>query len=154
MERTLIILKPSAVARGLIGEIVSRLEKKGLSFVGLKMMQLSDTLLEQHYSHLAHKPFFASIKASMKRTPVVVACVQGKDSVAVVRQLAGVTNGREAAPGTIRGDFSMSVSENIIHASDSPENALIEINRFFHPEEIFEYRCVLSEVLYAPDETI
>jgi nucleoside-diphosphate kinase len=152
MQRTLIILKPSAVLKGLIGEVLSRLEKKGLRFVGVKMMQLSDSLLEQHYAHLIDKPFFASIRNSMKRTPVVVVCVEGKDSVAVVRQLAGVTNGREAAPGTIRGDFSMSITENIIHASDSPENALIEINRFFQPEEIFDYQSILNEVIYTSDE--
>jgi len=154
MERTLIILKPSAIERGLIGEVVSRFEKKGLFFVGMKMMQLNDLLLDQHYAHLADKPFFPPIKASMKRTPVVVGCLEGKDSVRVVRQLAGVTNGRDAAPGTIRGDYSMSVLENIIHAYDSVENAQTEINRFFTPEEIFTYELVTHPVLYAPDEIL
>jgi nucleoside-diphosphate kinase len=152
MEKTLIILKPSTIERGLTGEIISRFEKKGLFFVGLKMMQLNDLLLDEHYAHLADKPFFPPIKASMMRTPVVVGCLEGKDCVRVVRQLTGVTNGRDAAPGTIRGDYSMSVLENIIHASDSIESAQTEINRFFKPEEIFTYELAVHPVLYAPDE--
>ncbi len=152
MERTLIILKPSAVERGIVGEIISRFEKKGLYFTGLKMMQLTDEVLVQHYSHLADKPFFPSIKASMKRTPVIIGIVEGKDSVRVVRQMAGVTNGRDAVPGTIRGDYSMSQLENIIHASDSIESAQTEINRFFQPEEIFTYQLAVTPVLYTADE--
>jgi nucleoside-diphosphate kinase len=152
MERTLIILKPSTIERGLIGEVISRFEKKGLFFVGLKMMQLTDQLLDEHYAHLADKPFFPPIKASMKRTPVIVGCIEGKECVRIVRQLTGVTNGRDAAPGTIRGDFSMSVLENIIHASDSIENAQTEIKRFFAPEEIYTYQLTVHPVLYAPDE--
>jgi len=152
MERTLIILKPSAVERGIVGEIISRFEKKGLYFTGLKMMQLTDEVLVQHYSHLADKPFFPSIKASMKRTPVIIGIVEGKDSVRVVRQMAGVTNGRDAVPGTIRGDYSMSKLENIIHASDSIESAQTEINRFFQPEEIFTYQLAVTPVLYTADE--
>ena len=152
MERTLIILKPSAVERGIVGEVISRFEKKGLYFTGLKMMQLTDEVLVQHYSHLADKPFFPSIKASMKRTPVIIGIVEGKDSVRVVRQMAGVTNGRDAVPGTIRGDYSMSKLENIIHASDSIESAQTEINRFFQPEEIFTYQLAVTPVLYTADE--
>ena len=152
MERTLIILKPSALERGILGEVISRFEKKGLYFTGLKMMQLTDEVLVQHYSHLADKPFFPSIKASMKRTPVIIGIVEGKDSVRVVRQMAGVTNGRDAVPGTIRGDYSMSKLENIIHASDSIESAQTEINRFFQPEEIFTYQLAVTPVLYTADE--
>ncbi|MDP4202186.1 MAG: nucleoside-diphosphate kinase [Bacteroidota bacterium] len=154
MERTLIILKPSTLERGIIGEVISRFEKKGLYFTGLKMMQLSDEILVEHYSHLADKPFFPSITASMKRTPVIVGIVEGKDSIRVVRQMTGVTNGREAAPGTIRGDYSMSRLENIIHASDSPESAQTEINRFFSPEEIFSYLLAVTPVLYTSDELL
>ncbi|GAT62403.1 nucleoside-diphosphate kinase [Paludibacter jiangxiensis] len=154
MERTLIILKPSALERGILGEVISRFEKKGLYFTGLKMMQLSDDILVEHYSHLADKPFFPSITASMKRTPVIIGIVEGKDSIRVVRQMTGVTNGREAAPGTIRGDYSMSRLENIIHASDSPESALTEINRFFSPEEIFSYQLAVTPVLYTSDELL
>lgn len=154
MEKTLIILKPSTLERGIIGEVISRFEKKGLYFAGLKMIQLEDDILNQHYAHLADKPFFPTIKASMKRTPVIVGIVEGKDSVRVVRQMAGVTNGREAAPGTIRGDYSMSMTENIIHASDSIESAQTEINRFFHPEEIFMYQLAVTPVLYTPSELL
>ncbi|MBP1639913.1 MAG: Nucleoside-diphosphate kinase [Bacteroidetes bacterium] len=152
MEKTLIILKPSTIERCIVGEIISRFEKKGLYFTGLKMMQLTDELLVQHYSHLADKPFFPSIKASMKRTPVIIGIIEGKDSVRVVRQMAGVTIGRDAAPGTIRGDYSMSRLENIIHASDSIESAQTEINRFFQPEEIFAYQLTVTPVLYTADE--
>ncbi len=154
MERTLIILKPSALERGILGEVISKFEKKGLYFTGLKMMQLSDEILVEHYSHLADKPFFPSITASMKRTPVLVGIVEGKDSIRVVRQMTGVTNGREAAPGTIRGDYSMSRLENIIHASDSAESALTEINRFFSSEEIFSYQLAVTPVLYTSDELL
>lgn len=154
MERTLIILKPSALERGILGEVISRFEKKGLYFTGLKMMQLSDEILVQHYSHLVDKPFFPSITASMKRTPVIIGIVEGKDSIRVVRQMTGVTNGRDADPGTIRGDYSMSRLENIIHASDSIESAQTEINRFFNPEEIFSYQLAVTPVLYTSDELL
>lgn len=154
MEQTLIILKPSAIERGIIGEIISRFEKKGLFFTGLKMMQLSDDVLVQHYAHLTEKPFFPVIKASMKRTPVIVGIIKGKDCVRVVRQMVGVTNGRDAATGTIRGDYSMSHLENIVHASDSVESARAEINRFFNQEENFSYELAATPVLYAPDEIL
>jgi nucleoside-diphosphate kinase len=152
MERTLILLKPCAIERAIMGEILSRIEKKGLLIVGIKMLQLSDALLDQHYAHLADKPFFPIIKESMQRTPVVALCVQGKEAVQVIRQMAGVTNGRNAAPGTIRGDYSMSVMENIIHASDTFENAQTEINRFFTANELFNYQTLPTTSLYAPDE--
>jgi nucleoside-diphosphate kinase len=152
MERTLILLKPCAIERAIMGEILSRIEKKGLLIVGIKMLQLSDALLDQHYAHLADKPFFPIIKASMQRTPVVALCVQGKEAVQVIRQMAGVTNGRNAAPGTIRGDYSMSVMENVIHASDTIENAQTEINRFFTANELFNYQTLLTTSLYAPEE--
>lgn len=154
MEETLIILKPSTIERGLIGEIISRFEKKGLILTGLKMMELSDEVLVEHYSHLADLPFFSSIKASMKRTPVIAGIIKGKDSVRVVRQMVGPTNGRDALPGTIRGDYCMSRSENIIHASDSIESAQTEINRFFKPEEKFTYQLAVTPVLYASDEVL
>ncbi len=152
MEKTLIILKPSAVQRGLIGEVTQKFEKKGLQVCGMKMMQLEDEILNEHYAHLAHLPFFQRIKDSMMASPVVVCCLQGKDAVKVVRSMTGVTNGREAAPGTIRGDYSMSIQENIIHASDSVETANIELKRFFKDEEIFEYTLNSMNFLYAGNE--
>lgn len=152
MEQTLVILKPSAVGRGIMGEVISRFERKGLIIAGMKMIKLNDQVLDEHYAHLLDRPFFSRIKASMMATPVVVMCVKGKDAVQVVRAMTGVTNGRNAAPGTIRGDYSMSGQENIVHASDSVENAKIELDRFFAPEEIFDYTPTGFNYLYASDE--
>jgi len=152
MEKTLIIFKPSAIQREIVGEILSRFEKKGLQIVGIKMMQLSDEKLADHYAHLVSKPFYRSIKDSMQKSPVIVMCLQGLECVEVVRKMVGETNGRKSAPGTIRGDFSVSNQENIIHASDSVENAQKEIARFFSEEELFEYRKSSFDYLYASDE--
>lgn len=151
MERTLILLKPCTVQRRLVGEIINRIERKGLRIVGMKMMQLSDGLLNEHYAHLADRPFFKFVKDSMMAAPVVAMCVEGRDAVEVVRNITGATNGRKAAPGTIRGDYSMSGQENIVHASDSADNASIEIGRFFRSEELFEYADPLTQYLYSPD---
>ena len=152
LEKTLIIFKPCAVQRELVGDVLSRFEKKGLRIAGVKMIQLTDSILAEHYAHLKDRPFFPRIVASMKASPVIVCCLEGLEAVQVVRNLVGVTNGRNAAPGTIRGDYSVSGQENIIHASDSVENAKIEINRFFQPEEIFKYTKVNFDFLYANDE--
>lgn len=152
MEETLVILKPSAIGRGIAGEIITRFERKGLIIAGMKMIQLNDALLDEHYAHLVDRPFFPRIKASMMSTPVVVMCVKGKDAVQVVRNMTGVTNGRNANPGTIRGDYSMSGQENIVHASDSVENGKIELARFFKPDEIFDYTPTGLNYLYASDE--
>ncbi len=152
MEQTLVILKPAAVHRHIMGEVISRFEKKGLYITGMKMMQLDETILREHYAHLVDRPFFPWILESMMAAPVVVMCVEGKDAVEVVRLMVGATNGRKALPGTIRGDFSMSGQENIVHASDSPENAAIELKRFFRDGEIFDYLPCALRLLYAPDE--
>lgn len=116
--------------RALAGEIISVFEKKGLQICGMKMIQLTDEVLNEHYAHLSSKPFFQGIKDSMMATPVVALCLKGVDAVAVVRALAGPTNGRNAAPGTIRGTYCMSFQENIVHTSDSPETAAVELKRF------------------------
>lgn len=152
MQKTLVILKPSALQRSLIGEVVARFEKKGLQIVGMKMVSLSDSVLEQHYSHLREKPFFGRIKESMQASPVIVMVLKGLQAVDVVRAMAGATNGRNAQPGTIRGDFSVSVQENIVHTSDSPETAEIELKRFFSDDEIFEYPQSNYAHIYAKDE--
>lgn len=152
LEKTLVILKPSAVQRGLIGEITTRFERKGLRLAGMKMMQLTDELLNEHYAHLSEKPFFQRVKNSMMASPVIVCCYEGVDAIQVVRSLTGATNGRVAIPGTIRGDFSVSSQENIVHTSDSPKTAIEEINRFFKPEELFEYKQVHMPYLYHTDE--
>lgn len=152
MEQTLIILKPSSVQRGLVGSVLTRFEQKGLIIQGLKMMQLEEPILREHYAHLVDRPFFPSLVKSMTATPVIVGVVAGKEAVACVRSMVGVTNSRNAAPGTIRGDFGMSGQENIIHASDSVENAKIEISRFFKPGEVFDYVPVTISAIYSPDE--
>ena len=152
MEKTLVLLKPSCVQRQLIGEVLHRFERRGLRIAGLKMMQLSDEILREHYAHLVDKPFFPSLAASMQASPVVALAIEGVDAVQVVRTMTGVTNGRQAAPGTIRGDYSMSNQQNIVHASDSVENAAIELRRFFLPEEIFDYESGARAFIYGDGE--
>jgi nucleoside-diphosphate kinase len=152
VERTLVLIKPDAIQRGLVGEIIARFERKGLKLAGMKMMHLSDALLDEHYSHLAGKPFFPRIKSFMRSTPVVALCWEGVECVEAVRTLCGVTNARRAAAGTIRGDFGMSIQCNLVHASDSLETALAEVVRFFRPEELFSYGSAADAVVYASDE--
>ncbi len=152
IERTLVLLKPCTLQRGLVGEIVSIFEKKGLQLCGMKMMQLTDELLSEHYAHLSAKPFFQRVKDSMMTAPVVALCLQGVDAIAAVRALAGPTNGRNAAPGTIRGSYCMSFQENIVHASDSPETAAAELKRFFRDDEIIDWNYAAFPFLYASDE--
>ena len=152
LEKTLVILKPCTVQRGLIGEVTKRFEQKGLRLCGMKMVQLTDDILSEHYSHLSSKPFFQRVKDSMMTCPVIVCCYEGVDAIEAVRTITGPTTGRKAPAGTIRGDFSMSFQENIVHASDSPETAEAELKRFFKPEEIFDYKLATFDYLYANDE--
>ena len=152
MERTLIILKPDAVQRGLVGTVLSRFEERGFSIAGMKMVTLSQALLKEHYAHIADKPFFPGIAAFMSSCPVVVAVVEGKDAVQVTRDMCGPTNARKALPGTIRGDFSLSMQCNVIHASDSIETAQKEVARFFKPEELHSYSRMLHDITYSSDE--
>lgn len=152
IEKTLVLLKPCTLQRALVGEIISVFEKKGLHICGMKMMQLTDELLSEHYAHLSEKPFFQRVKDSMMTAPVVAMCLAGVDAIAAVRALAGPTNGRNAAPGTIRGSYCMSFQENIVHASDSPETAAVELKRFFKDEEILDWKQCTFDYLYANDE--
>ena len=147
METTLILLKPDTVERALIGQVIARLEAKGLKISGLKMMQLDEAIIEEHYDFLMDKPFFPSIKSYMTRTPVVAIAATGVNAVATVRMLTGATNPQEALPGSIRGDFGMTIDGNIIHASDSPETATKELARFFKGQDVFNYNRVIDEVL-------
>ncbi|MGM9862520.1 MAG: nucleoside-diphosphate kinase [Muribaculaceae bacterium] len=151
-QQTFIIIKPGAIQRALVGDIITRYQRKGLQIVALKMMQLSEALLREHYAHLVDRPFFPDLLRSMMASPVIVAVLQGDDAIEVVRTLSGATNCRKALPGTIRGDFGMSSQENIVHSSDSPENAAAEIARFFSPDEIFDYPITNISSIYAPDE--
>jgi nucleoside-diphosphate kinase len=152
MERTLVLIKPDAVQRDLVGELISRLERKGLKLVGIKMMALSDNLLDEHYSHLVGRDFFTEIKTFMRSTPIIACCWEGVDCVNTVRAMCGITKAREAAPGTIRGDLAMSVQANLVHASDSLETAEVEVARFFHTSEMFEYEDVLNPFIYSSRE--
>ena len=152
METTLVLLKPSCVQRQLIGEIVNRFERRGLRIAGMKMMQLDNTILRAHYAHLVDRPFFPNLAKSMMSSPVVAMALSGVEAVQVVRAMTGFTNGRKADPGTIRGDYAMSNQQNIVHASDSLENANVELARFFKPGEIFDYRSAVQDFLYATDE--
>lgn len=152
IEKTLVLLKPCTLQRALVGEIISIFEKKGLKICALKMMQLSDELLSEHYAHLSEKPFFQRVKNSMMTAPVVALCLSGVDAISTVRTIVGATNGRNAQPGTIRGNYCMSFQENIVHASDSPETAKVELKRFFKEEEIFDWQQATFPFLYANDE--
>lgn len=151
-EKTLVLVKPDAIQRGLIGEIIGRLENKGLKLAAIKMMHLDDELLTQHYSHIADKPFFPSLAKFMKSSPVVAMAWEGLEVVDAVRLLCGITKARTAEAGSIRGDLAMSVSCNVVHASDSVENAKLEVGRFFKDEEIHEYGKDEYEHVYAEDE--
>jgi nucleoside-diphosphate kinase len=137
MELTVILLKPDCVQRNLIGEVIGRFEKSGLKVRACKMMQLTDALLKDHYSHLADKPFFPEIAGFMKSAPVVAMILEGDNVIAKVRDMVGPTDSTKAPKGTIRGDLGRTKMENIVHASDTPENAAAEVKRFFKTEEIF-----------------
>lgn len=152
MERTLVILKPCCLQRGLIGEVISRFEKRGLKLVAMKMVQLDDAVLNEHYAHLSDKPFFQWLKDGMMAAPVILCCWEGYSAVQVVRDMAGTTRASKAVPGTIRGDYSMSAQENIVHTSDSLENAQIELDRFFVESDYCDYVSPLDPFKYAPDE--
>ena len=139
-EKTLIIMKPDALQRSLLGEIIHRFERKGLKVVGMKMMELGDVILEEHYVHHKDKPFFKTLKNYMKSSPVVVMVLSGINAISATRLIVGPTKGYEADAGSIRGDFSLSSQSNIVHASDSKESAEQEIKRFFNSDELFDYQ--------------
>ncbi len=149
MERSLIIMKPDAVQRNLIGEMISRFERKGLKIIGLKMMTVKDVQVEEHYAHIKDKPFFPGIKNFMQSCPVVVMALEGHNAVSAIRLIVGPTKGYEAGAGTIRGDFSLSTQSNIVHASDSVEGGISEISRFFEENEIFDYSKIDTDFIYA-----
>ncbi len=151
-EQTLVLVKPDAIQRGLLGEIVSRFERKGLKLVGLKMMSLDEAILREHYAHIADKPFFPGVAAFMQSTPVIAMCWEGLQVVDAVRKITGITKAREAEAGSIRGDLAMSVACNVIHASDTVENAEKEVKRFFKADEVFDYSKSEYEHVYAEDE--
>jgi len=140
MERTLIILKPDAVQRGLVGDIITRFEKKGIQIVGAKFMKIAPQLAEQHYSPHKGKPFYDGLVKFMTSSPVLVLALAGKDVINISRKMMGATFGSKAEPGTIRGDFGVSNSFNLIHGSDSPESAQRELGLFFKSDELLEWK--------------
>ena len=139
MERTLIIFKPDAVQRSICGEILARFERKGLQIVGMKFMKIPAQLAETHYEPHKGKPFYPGLVKFMTSSPVVVLALAGKDAIAIARKLMGATFGSKAEPGTIRGDFGVSNSFNLIHGSDSPESAQRELGLFFKKEELLDW---------------
>lgn len=151
IEQTVVLVKPDAVQRGYIGEIIHRFERKGLQLMAIKMMQLTDEILKEHYAHHVDKPFFTSLKDFMQSSPVIAMIWSGPQAVNVVRTMVGSTKGHEAVPGTIRGDFSIEPSHNMIHASDGDETAAAEIERFFKADEIFGYDKTVSQHVFTTE---
>ncbi len=152
MERTLIILKPDCVHRRLIGRIIQRFEDKGLTVVGMKLMQIDKPLAERHYAPHKGKPFYPGLISYITSGPVVVMVLEGPGVIAVARKMMGKTFGYEAEPGTIRGDFGMSKTLNLVHGSDGPETAATEIALYFQQGELLEYRTAADAWITKPDE--
>jgi nucleoside-diphosphate kinase len=142
MQRTLILLKPDCIHRRLIGEVLGRFERKGLRLVALKLVQASRTLAESHYAVHKGRPFYESLLSFLTAGPTVAMVWEGREAVAAARNLMGVTDGTKAPPGTIRGDYAISIQNNLVHGSDSPENAATEIALWFRPEELVSYAPV------------
>nr|WP_315850938.1 nucleoside-diphosphate kinase [Planctomyces sp. SH-PL62] len=148
MQKTLIIFKPDSVQRRLVGEILARFEAKGLRVAALKLLQVDRALGEKHYAEHAGRPFFDGLIGFITGGPVVVGVLEGNEAVTVVRTMLGATNGTAAAPGTIRGDYSISKQNNLIHGSDSPESAAREIALWFKPEEVVDYAIAGSQWVF------
>jgi len=152
MERTLVLLKPDCVQRRLVGRLLARIEDKGLYIVAMKLMKVTPELARRHYAEHLEKPFYPGLEAFITGGPLVAMIVEGPEAIAVVRKLAGATNGRDAEPGTIRGDYSCSRQMNLVHASDGPESSAREIDIFFDPAEIVSDQPTLHSWLRASDE--
>jgi len=152
IEQSLVIVKPDGVARGLMGEIISRFERKGFKIVAAKLSKVSEAKAKVHYAEHLERPFFPMLLEFITQAPVLLMVVEGNNAISTIRTLVGKTNGSEALPGTIRGDFGSSKSFNLIHASDSPESALREKKNFFAPEEILSYELPTSAWLFAEKE--
>ena len=144
MERTLIIVKPDAVQRGLVGEVLRRLEERGLRFVGLKLMKVDRELAERHYAEHRGKPFYEDLLTFITSGPVVVGVVEGPRAIEITRKTMGKTDPAQAEPGTIRGDLALTIGQNVIHGSDSPEKASYEIGLFFRADELVSYERAID----------
>lgn len=152
METTLIFIKPDGVQRQLVGRILQRFEEKGLQLVGLKMMHISKALAEEHYAVHKERPFYKSLVSFVTQSPVVVMALRGVGVIEITRKMMGATFGPKAEPGTIRGDYGISKSFNLIHGSDSPEAAKEEVARFFRPEELVNYDLIGKPWLYDKED--
>lgn len=152
MQKTVVLVKPDGMQRGLIGEIIHRFERKGLKLIAIKMIILNDEILDEWYAHHKDKSFFSDLKSYMKWTPIVAMIWQGLDAIPAVRKIVGITKGREAEAGSIRGDFGMSGQYNLIHASDSEDAAKKEIGFIFKAEEIYEYESGMECLIYPQEE--
>lgn len=151
-EKTLVLIKPDAIQRSLIGEIVSRFEKKGFKLVAMKMIQLDDKILKEWYHEYKDAAFFPQIASYMSMTPIIAMVLEGYNAVALVRRIIGTRKGYEAEAGSVRGDFGMSGGNNLVHASDSLENAKREMGIVFKPSEIHEYKTITEQLVYSEDE--
>ncbi len=151
-ERSLILVKPDGVQRRLAGKIIARIEDKGLKLVGLKMLHVTKELAAEHYAEHLEKPFYPLLEEFITDGPVVAIAVEGPEAISVMRSMMGSTNGRESAPGTIRGDYGLSRQMNLIHGSDSPEAATRELSIYFKPEELLDYNTTLGGWVCADDE--
>ncbi len=149
LEQSLILIKPDAVQRGIVGEVIHRIERKGLKIAGMKMVRLDETLLKEHYAHIVDEPFFGELSDFMSSDPIVALCVEGLGAVEVVRGLCGV---KSTDFGSVRGDFSISPQRNLVHSSDSLESAQKEVPRFFSKEELFSYDKGEWQHVYAVSE--
>ncbi len=138
METTLILLKPDCVKKGHCGDVLQRFEKAGFRIRGCKMMRLGKEVLHEHYAHIAAKPFFGEVEEFMQSSPVIAVALEAEGAVDKVRALLGPTDSKKAEKGTIRGDYGVDVMVNVVHASDSPENAAVELKRFFRGDELFD----------------
>lgn len=152
MERSLVLLKPDCVERRLMGQIIGRFESKGLNIVAMKMLRVTPELAKQHYAEHVEKPFYPSLEAFITSAPIVALAVEGLEAIRVIRDMLGATNGLNAAPGTIRGDFSSSRQMNLVHASDGPEAAARELDLYFDSSEICEHDLLITPALRASDE--
>ncbi|MCC9601631.1 nucleoside-diphosphate kinase [Stieleria sp. JC731] len=152
LQRTLVLLKPDAVQRRLMGQLIARFEAKGLNIIAMKMLQVTPELSKQHYAEHVEKPFYPSLESFITSAPIVALAIEGLDVIKVVRDMLGATNGLNAAAGTIRGDFSSSRQMNLVHASDGPEAAQRELELYFESSEICDYEPVLTPFMRAGDE--
>jgi nucleoside-diphosphate kinase len=149
MEKTFVMIKPGAVQRELVGEIISRFEKKGIKIVGLKIMRMTEELAGKHYAEHTERPFFPELVESITAGPLIALVLEGNNVIKTARKMAGATQADDAVPGTIRGDYVLDTGKNVIHTSDSPESAKREIDLFFESEEILDYTLATEEWIYV-----